>query len=100
MALRVPAAARQVEAADEGDAVVDDDHLLVMAGAHRMLVVEPEREPAMRFQVELVDGQPLALERVQHRVVPAEHITVQVTPGRDYGVEKVAEALGQSIIRT
>jgi hypothetical protein len=45
MRARVPAAAGQVESADERDFVVDGDDFLVMGGAQRMAVVEPERHP-------------------------------------------------------
>src|SRR4029079_12616597 len=38
----VPAAVRQIETAHESDRVVDDDDLLMVRGAHRVLVVQPE----------------------------------------------------------
>src|SRR3546814_10542851 len=43
----VPAALRQVDAAEEGDLVVDHHNLLMMAGADRMVIVEFEMNTRM-----------------------------------------------------
>ena len=93
---RVPAPLREVEAADERDGVVDDDHLLVVRRADRMARVEAEREPPVRAPVELVEGQPFALERVEHREVPAQHVGAQALAARDDRVEEFPERLRES----
>ena len=45
---RIPAVEGQVEAADEANAVVDDDELLVVRCPDRMPVVELEIEPLLQ----------------------------------------------------
>jgi hypothetical protein len=42
-----------------------------------MLIVEPERHPAVRSPVELEDRQPFTLQRVEHREVPRQHVAAQ-----------------------
>ena len=43
----VPAMARQIDAAAKGQLIVDDDDLLMVAGADRMMVVEAEAHAAV-----------------------------------------------------
>ena len=99
MRARVPADARKVIAADERDGVVDDDELLVMRRAGRMPVVEAKRKPAVSAPVELVHRQPFALECVEHREIPRQHVTSHVVARRNDRVEEIAERLGQSVVR-
>ena len=96
---RVEAAAREIVAADESHGVVDDDDFLMVRAADRMLVVEAKRQPTMRAAVELVDRQPLALHRVEHREVPRQHVTAQCRGSRDEGIEEIAQLLGQPVAR-
>ena len=95
---RIPAAAREIIAAHERKRVVDDDHLLMMRRADRMAVVEAEGKAAVRAPVELVDRQPLAFHRVEHREVPRQHVAVQVGLAGDHRIEEFAERLGQPVV--
>ncbi len=47
----VPPASGKVEAAEKGNLVVDYHDLLVMRRAHRMAVVEPERQTTVGARV-------------------------------------------------
>ena len=53
----VPAAIRHVDAAAKGQAVVDDDDLLVMAGAKRVAAVKGQVDLVGRHQLDLKRGQ-------------------------------------------
>ena len=94
---RVPARAREVVAADEGHCVVDDDDLLVVTCAGGMAVVEAKRQPPMRPPVELVDRQPFALHRIEHREVPRQDVTADSAAPRDDGIKEVAQRFRKSI---
>ena len=85
---RVPAAGGEVEASREGDGVVDDHELLVMAAAGRMEPVEREPQPGMRPPPEPYARQHLALEREEHREVPLEHVDLEVAPPSHEPVEE------------
>ena len=67
----VPAARPRVEAADEGHLVVDDHDLFVQGGAVRVVAAEREVEMLGAHPAQLGPGQQLAVERVDHGVVPA-----------------------------
>ncbi|MDR8969652.1 hypothetical protein FEP58_06048 [Burkholderia multivorans] len=95
---RVPARTRQIEAADEREPVVDHDELLMMRRAARMRIVEPEHDPAMRAPARAIDGRPVALERVDHREVPREHVDPQVVPARRERVQERRERIGEAVV--
>ena len=99
MLRRIPAGMREIEAADERDGIVDDDDLLVVRRADRMLAVEPELEPAVRLPVELEHGQPLALERIHHREIPRQRVRAQTAARCRHCVQEVAERLRKAVVR-
>ena len=70
-----------------------------MRPADRMPVVEAERQSAMGASVELVDREPFALHRVEHREVPRQHIAVEAARARDHRVEEIPQRLGQAVTR-
>ncbi len=94
---RIPAFARQVEPADEREPVVDHDELLVMRRAARMRVVEPEADAAVRTPRGAIDGGPVALQRVDHREVPREHVDAQVVPRGRERAQECGERVGQAV---
>ncbi len=75
--LRVPAFAGQVDPPDERNAVVHDDHLLVMRGSRRMLSVHGKVKTLTGSPSRIVYGRPLAIQREDHREVPGEHMDMQ-----------------------
>ena len=99
MLARVPARPREVESADECDSVVDHDEFLMMRSARRMLVVEAKRQPPVRAPIQLVDRQPFALHRVEHREIPREHVAAQPSARRDDGVQEIVELLRKPVVR-
>ena len=48
MATRVPPALRKIQSAGKGECLVDDDHLLMMGGSHRMRAVLIEVQAPVR----------------------------------------------------
>jgi len=98
MVTGVEAAPRQVVPAYKCDDVVDDDDLLVVRCSHRMLVIKAKLESPVRAPVELVDRQPFAFHRVQHREVPRQHVAVQRSASRNDRIEELAERFGQPIV--
>ena len=70
----VPAPHREVDAADEGDSVVDHHDLLVMRAGHRVRVVVA--------QMHAPRGR---------RVIPVEHVHLQRVPPRDEVVQELAQ---------
>ena len=76
----VPAAVSEIETSDECDGIVHDDDFLMMRCAERMLVVQAEVQAPMRAPVELVYGQPFAIEREDHREIPGKDMHLQAAP--------------------
>ena len=99
VALRIPAAAREVEPAHERDLVVHHDDLLVMAGRDRVRGVEAELQPLARAELVAEHGQPLAIEREHHREVPAQHVHAELAPAPDQCLEELAQRLGPTVLR-
>jgi hypothetical protein len=64
-----------------------------------MLVVEPERKPPVRAPVELVDGQPLAIQREHHREVPRQNVHAEVAATFHHFVQEVTQLLGVAVVR-
>ena len=73
----VPAVRGDVDAADEGQAVVDDHDLLVMRSADRVVGVDGEGEPVGTAPVEQHDRLQTPAERAQHAEVPLEDADLQ-----------------------
>ena len=62
-----------------------------------MAIVESKRQPPMRPPIELVDWQPFALHRVQHREVPRQNVAADPAAPRDDGIEEIAERFRKSV---
>src|SRR5690606_15027629 len=99
MRRRVPAPLREVDAAAVGDRIVDDDDLLVVRTPGRMVVVEPEPQPAMRAPVEARRGQELPLERIDHGEVPLEQIDPQLGTLAHQRIQEWPQAFGHPVVR-
>src|SRR5665647_2701702 len=65
-----------------------------------MPIVEAERKAPVRLPVELVQWQPFALERIEHRVIPGEDVRTQPTLPRDDRIEEVAQRVRIAIARS
>jgi len=92
---RVPAACREIEAADERDRVIDHDDLLVMRRTERMAAVEAEVEARMAAPRAREERERLALERVDHRKIPGEDVDVQLRTTIEQAEQELAERVGQ-----
>ena len=68
---RVPAAGRHVDPAAIGEAIVDDNHLLMMRGGWRVVGVEHHPQPPMRFPRQPIERQDLPVESEDDGEVPA-----------------------------
>ncbi len=75
---RIPTPDGEVEASREGQGVVDHHDLLVVRGPNGMGAVQLEDQPGMRAPGETVGGQPLALERIDERKVPAQGVDLEL----------------------
>ncbi len=53
----------------------------------------------MRLPVELEHGQPLALERVDHREIPRQRVRAQTPARRRDCVQEIAERIGKAVTR-
>ena len=93
----VPALAGEIQPADEGKPIVDDDDLLMVRPGERVGVVEPEVDAPVRLPAEAVDRRQLAVGGVQHRIVPVEHVDVQALPAPDERIQEIAHPLGARI---
>ncbi|HUF86266.1 MAG TPA: hypothetical protein VMM59_02695 [Thermohalobaculum sp.] len=87
----VEPAEAEVEAAEEGDSVVDRHDLLVLRGAERVLVVDREAQARMGEPVEARLLQPLAVGGVEDGRVPVEHPDLEVLAPPRQVLEKRAE---------
>ena len=97
---RVPPMPRQVDAAGEGERVVDDDDLLVVRRAERMVIVEPEVHAPGHAPSQAPSREGIPLERVEGRVVPGEEVAAQLRlathdPGQQL-VEPGRRAVGRA----
>jgi hypothetical protein len=89
----------QIEAANERDRIVDHHDLLVVRGAHGVLVVEPERKPRVGAPVELVKRHPLAVHREHHREIPRQHAHAKPRLALYHLVQEIAELFGVPVVR-
>ena len=88
---RVPAAHREVDAADEGHRIVDHHDLLVLAAGKRMRVVVAQVHAPRRRPAEAVERREFPVGAEHHRVVPVEDMHVQRVAPVHQPVEKLAE---------
>ena len=74
----VPTSRREVDPAAERNAIVDDHHLLMMAGGHGMRIVVADLHPAMRLPAQAIDRREFTIGPEDHRVVPDQHAYFEV----------------------
>jgi hypothetical protein len=73
----------QVGAAAERHRIVDDDDLLMVRAADRMVVVEAESDLTRHAPAEPPPRQRIALEGVERRVVPDQNVAAQLRAAAD-----------------
>ena len=83
VAARVPAMDGEVHPADERDAVVDDDDLLVMGRVDRMARVELHAQARMVLPVRPDEERPWGARRVHDRGAPHQDADPQLRPRLD-----------------
>jgi hypothetical protein len=88
---RVPAAHREVDAADEGERIVDEHDFLVLRAGHRVRVVVSETHAARGLPAEAVERRELPVGAEHHRVVPVEDVDVQSAASLHQVVQELAE---------
>jgi hypothetical protein len=88
---RVPAVGGHVDAAAEGQGVVDDYDLLVVAGAGRMVGVEAEVDPLAPHQLQHQERHHLAGHRRQQRGVPLQDVDPQLWPFGRHRLQELAQ---------
>ena len=74
--------------------VVDDDHLLVMAGAQRQLAVEHEIHPRAGEGLAVGEGEEVLGRGDRHGRIPAQDADVELRLGCGQALEEVADAVG------
>ena len=89
---RVPPMPCQIDAAAERQHIVDDNDLLVMGPADWMTIVECEAHLLRHLPHPSPRRQRLALERVQLRIVPREHVTGELWTAADHPFQQLVEA--------
>jgi hypothetical protein len=94
----IPAAAGEIETADEGDRVVDDDDLLMLRRPGRVMPVEAEVQASMGAPSEPEERQRLALEREHDGEVPVEHVDVEVPAAGHDRVQEIPELVREVAI--
>src|SRR5688572_7577267 len=80
MRTRVPAVAGQIDAATEGEPIINHDDLLMMRAADWMMIVKAKSHVAMGTPAKLPSRPWIALERVECGVVPNQDVTAQLWP--------------------
>jgi hypothetical protein len=95
MASRVPTIVGHVDPTAERQGVIDDDHLLVMAGVDRVVAVEPEVNPPMPDELERQERQDLARQRCHNGTVPLQKIDPQLGSLGGARLEECAELVGR-----
>ena len=91
--VRIPAAASEIEPAAKRQRAVDDDDLLMLGRADRVVIVVAHLHAPPRPPAESVDRRKLAPLREDHRVVPDQHADFEAAAALDQEIEKVAEQL-------
>ncbi|MCC7547284.1 MAG: hypothetical protein IT532_05930 [Burkholderiales bacterium] len=99
MRTRVPARAGEIESADEGDALVHHDDLLMLRAAQRMVAVEGDVQAAVAAPAVGIWRRQLAHGRVQHREVPVQDAHVQCRIAYQRCVQQFAEGDRPAVVR-
>ena len=87
---------RQIDAAAEGQPIVDHNDFLMMGAANGMPVVEAEPDPPRRSPAETQRAKWIAFERVQRRVVPDQDVAAELRVASDDVGEQLVEPQGRS----
>ena len=95
---RIPAAVGQIDPADKGDGIIDDDDFLVVRRPDRMRAVQLEVHAPVRTPAELVARQHLAIRRVRHGEIPVQNVDVQLARPLGQCVEELVERFGQAVV--
>ena len=95
----IPAADRQIEPAGECERIVDHDDLLVLRGAGRHRIVETEAHARRRIPAERERRERLALQRIEHRIVPGEQVHGQLGPLVHELRQKLAQRDRPAVVR-
>ena len=74
----IPAPAAQIDAAGEGDLVIDHYQLLMMRGAFGMAAVEAKVKAWRRLQAQPQGRQQFPLGRIDHIEIPGQQIDTQL----------------------
>ncbi|KXX64904.1 hypothetical protein AY586_02150 [Marichromatium gracile] len=93
----VPAPFTEVEAAAEGQCVVDDHQLLVVTGRQRVVVIEGEVQARVLAPGVDAEEQRFALERVDRRIVPEQDPGLEPGGAFEQGMEQFAESGRQPV---
>lgn len=88
----VPSPLCQVDATGKRNAVVNDDELLVVRRAKRMVGIQTEPKPAMGAPTQVEDGKELPLQCIDHGEIPDQHVDSQRAVAVDQSVEKISQA--------
>ena len=96
---RIPTANGEVESSGKRQGVVDHDNLLVMRGPDGVGTVQLEYQPGMRAPGEPVGGQPLTLERIDERKVPAEGVHLELGAAGQGVIQQLEQREGRGAFR-
>ena len=86
----VPSSSGEIEAADEGDGVIDYDDFRMMRGANRVIAVHVKMEPWVSRPTGTEERQHFTIEGEDHREIPNQDnqdMDVQIRPARSQIVE-------------
>ena len=98
MLRRVPTTNGQIEPARKGDRIVGDDDFLVLRTPKRRLVIETELDLVRRRPVERQLRKQLALERIEHRIIPEQQPDRELGATLDQRGQKFRERDGIAIV--
>src|SRR6516164_6250929 len=83
----IPSSSGEIEAADEGQGVVDHDDFWMMRCANRVVAVHVKMKPWVSRPSGTEERQHLAIEGEDHREIPNQDMDVQIRPARSQIVE-------------
>src|SRR5919109_633843 len=90
---QIPAPFCQIEAADEGDGIIDDNDLRMVRSADGVIPVQAEIDSRTLPPAAAKEGNGFALQGENHRVVPDQDVSMELAPARYEPVEKSSEIL-------
>ena len=90
----IPTPHGEIDAADEGHIIIDDDDFLMMRGADRVIGGKAQPQAAMPRPLAIEQREGLAFDRIDHREVPDQDVDAQVPPAAQQRIEERAELAG------